>query len=50
MYKVKRLGIYGKYHGVLHSFLTDRHQRVVLNGQGSNWLKNKAGVLQGSFL
>ena len=32
------------------SFLNDRHQRVVLNGQCSNWSKIKAGVPQGSIL
>ena len=35
---------------LIHSFLNDRHQRVALNGQCSNWSKIKAGVLQGSFL
>ena len=50
MYKLKRLGIYGKYYGLIHSFLNDRHQRVVLNGQCSNWSKIKAGVSQGSIL
>ena len=37
MYKLKRLGICGKYYGLMHSFLNNRHQRVVLNGQHSNW-------------
>ena len=37
MYKLKCLGICGKYYGLIHSFLNERHQRVVLNGQGSNW-------------
>ena len=32
MYKLKRLGIWGKCHGLIHSFLNDRYQRVVLNG------------------
>ena len=50
MYKLKRLGICGKYYGLIHSFLNDRHQRVVLNGQCSNWSKIKAGVPQGSIL
>ena len=36
MYKLKCLGICGKYYGLIHSFLNDRHQRVVLNGQCSN--------------
>ena len=50
MYKLKRLGIYGKYYRLIHSFLNDRHKRVVLNGQCSNWSKIKAGVPQGSIL
>ena len=50
IYKLKRLGICRKYYGLIHSFLNDRHQRVVLNGQCSNWPKSKAGVLQGSTL
>ena len=50
MHKLKRLGICGKYYGLIHSFLNDRHQRVVLNGQCSNWSKIKAGVPQGSIL
>ena len=50
MYKLKRLGICGKYYGLIHSLLNDRHQRVVLNGQCSNWSKIKAGVPQGSIL
>ena len=47
MYKLKRLGIGGKYYRLIHSFLNDRHQRVVLNGQCSNWSKIKVGVSQG---
>ena len=50
MYKLKRLGICGKYYGLMHSFLNERHQRVVLNGQCSNWSKIKAGAWQGSIL
>ena len=32
MYELKSLGICGNYYGLLHSFLSVRHQRVVLNG------------------
>ena len=35
---------------ILFSFLQDRYQRVVLNGQSSNWIKISAGVPQGSIL
>ena len=46
MYKQKSfdIGICGKYYGLIDSFLNDRHQRAVLNGQCSNWSKIKAGV------
>ena len=50
MYKLKCLGTCGRYYGLIHSFLDNRHQRVVLNGQCSNCSKIKAGVLQGSIL
>ena len=42
MYKLKRLGICGNYYVLIHSFQNDRHQRVVLNGQCSNWSKIKS--------
>ena len=35
---------------VLSSFLNNRYQRVVLNGQSSEWIEIKAGVPQGSIL
>ena len=44
------LGICGNYHGLIHSFLSDRHQRVVLSGQSSNWSHTEAGVPEGSIL
>ena len=50
MYELKSLGVCGNYYGLLHSFLSDRHQRVVLNDQSSNWSHMKAGVPQGSVL
>ena len=31
LYKLKLLGVYGKYHGLIQSYLSDRFQRVVLN-------------------
>ena len=50
MYKLKSSGTCGNYYRLLHSFLSDRHQRVVLNGQSSNWSQIEAGVPQGSIL
>ena len=50
MYKLKTLGICGNYCGLIHSFLSDRHQRVVLNGQSSKWSHIKDRVPQGSIL
>ena len=35
---------------ILSDFLSDRKQRVVLNGQKSIWENNNAGVPQGSVL
>ena len=50
MYKLKTLGICGNYYGLIHSFLNDRQQRVVLDGQSSKCSHIKAGVSQGSIL
>ena len=50
MYKLKHLVICGKYYGLIHSFQNGRYQRVVLNGQHSNWSKVKAVDLQDSML
>ena len=50
MYKLKTLGICGNYYELIHSFLSDRHQKVALNGQSSKWSHVKVGVPQGSIL
>ena len=50
LYKLRRTGICGEYLRQIDSFLSDRFQSVVLNGQTSNWSQIKAGVLQGSVL
>ena len=50
MHKLKKFGIYGNYYELIHSFLSDRHQRVALNGQSSKRSHIKAGVPQGSIL
>ena len=50
LFKLKRLGLSGKYYGLKNSFLRNRHQRVVFNGQLSKWSPMKAGVPRGSIL
>ena len=50
IYKLRTLGVSGKLLLLFQSFLSDRKQRVVLNGQYSDWLNIKAGVPQGSIL
>ena len=34
----------------MESFLSERYQRVLINGQSSEWASIKAGVPQGSIL
>ena len=50
LFKLKSNGIEGNLYNLLQSFLCDRFQRVVLNGQNSKWEKISAGVPQGSIL
>ena len=50
IYKLKQNGISGKLLTLLGSYLTDRKQRVVINGSVSAWGTIKAGVPQGSVL
>ena len=33
LFKLRHMGIYGEHHGLIESFLSDRFQRVLLNGQ-----------------
>ena len=42
--------ISGKLHKLLHDFLVNRKQKVVLNGQVTSWSNVKAAVPQGSIL
>ena len=37
LYNLRRMGICGEYLGKIDSFLSDRFQRVLLNGQTSKW-------------
>ena len=50
IHKLKAYGISGKLLLLLKNFLSDRLQRVVLNGQSSDWQSVLAGVPQGSIL
>ena len=50
IFKLEQNGISGKLHKLLHDFLVNRKQRVVLNGQVSSWSNVEAVVPQGSIL
>ena len=50
IFKLEHIGILGNLLILLKSFLNNRFQRVVLNGQCSNWSSVLAGVPQGSIL
>ena len=50
IYKLKILGICGNCYKLIHSFLGNRHQRMVLNDKSSKLSLIKAGVPQGSIL
>ena len=50
IYKLKRNGVSGDLLLLIQSFLKDRRQRTVLNGQNSLWGDVSAGVPQGSIL
>ena len=50
LYKFKSLGISGELYQLLKNYLSDKLQRVVLNGQTSPWSPVLAGVPQRSIL
>ena len=50
LFKLKSNGIDGPLFLLLSDYLSNRKQRVVLNGQTSDWADVKAGVPQGSIL
>ena len=49
LFELEHIGISGNLLSLLKSFLSNRFQRVVLNGQCSSW-SSVAGVPQGSIL
>ena len=50
LYKLNHTGIDEKFLKLVQSCLSNRYQRVVLNGQAPSWAEAKAGVPQGSIL
>jgi hypothetical protein len=50
LFKLKQQGITGPLLLWFESYLHDRKQRVIINGQNSEWLPVEAGVPQGSIL
>ena len=50
LHKLKACGIRGKLLDWLKDYLTDRQQRVIINGEYSDWGNIEAGVPQGSVL
>ena len=50
IFKLKQNGISGNLLHLMSDFLSNRKQRVILNGQFSSWTDVNAGVPQGSIL
>ena len=50
LYKLHKYGITGHLHSWISEFLTKRTQRVVVDGEQSEWVKVQSGVPQGTVL
>ena len=50
LYKFKSIGISEELYNLLENYLSDRFQRVILNGQFSSWKPILAGIPQRSIL
>ncbi len=50
MFKVRQLGISGNVHNWTENWLSNRKQRVVINGTASDWATITSGVPQGPVL
>jgi hypothetical protein len=48
--KLEKLGFDNSSRALIYDFLTERHQRVVVNGQTSDWISLYQGVPQGTIL
>ena len=48
--KLDNFGVRGSLHQWIASFLLDRKQRVVVDGEASGWVKMESGVPQGTVL
>ena len=50
IYKIKSFGIPDTPLKLIENFVSNKYQKVVLNGQSSSWMEVSAGLLQGSRL
>lgn len=50
LHKLENFGVTGKFHKWISNFLTKRKQRVVVDGEHSQWVQVKSGVPQGTVL
>ena len=50
LFKLRSMGILGELYNLFGNYLSDRFQRVILNGETSSWRPAIAGIPQGSIL